>query len=115
MTFSISAAALNSPLRAERDVLALADDLAGRAGRGCRTTSLSATTLTGRPSASRRPGSRLTWISRTSPPLTCTAATPSICSMSGFSLSSTVRRVTSDGCDEPTANTITGSAATSKR
>ena len=84
-------------LGAERDVAALADDRAGRhvevLGASC-----SATRAERQAEAPRAgPGSRLTWISRTSPPLTSTAATPSICSMSGFSSSSTWRRVTSEG------------------
>ena len=44
-----------------------------------------------------------------------TAATPSICSSSGLRSSSTWRRVTSRGCDEPTAKVMIGSAATSNR
>ena len=54
--------------------------------------SFAATSVIGRFSASRRRGSRLTCSSRTWPPFTSTAATPSICPSSGFRSSSTMRR-----------------------
>ena len=87
MTFSISPEEANSPL--VRSDTARPSRLTWPPGTSrFSAVSLAATSVRGRLRASRRLGSRLTWISRTSPPLTCTAATPSICSSSGFRSSS---------------------------
>ncbi len=74
------------------------------------------TSVSGRFSASRRRGSRLTCSSRTWPPFTSTAATPSIWPSSGLMSSSTIRRTTSEGSvADPTAYDEIGSAETSNR
>ncbi len=102
ITLAISSASLNSPLvrsvtlRPSRSTLPPGRSRFSAASRP-------ATSVIGMPSASRRRGSRLTWISRTWPPLISIAATPSICSSSGLSSSSTCRRTRSDGWVEPTA------------
>jgi hypothetical protein len=102
MTCSISSTDPELALGAQRDAAAVADDLAAGTSRFS-AASVSATDGDRQAERLEPPGSTSTWISRTSPPLTSTAATPSICSMSGFRSSSTWRRVTSDGCAEPTA------------
>ena len=102
MTPATSSAPLNSPLvrsvtlRPSRSTLPPGRSRFSAASRA-------ATSVIGMARASSRRGSRLTWISRIWPPLISTAATPSICSSSGFSSSSTWRRTRSEGWLEPTA------------
>ena len=103
MTFSISDADLYCPwVRSETALPSRRTCPPGTSRLSA--ASFAATSVIGMFSASRRRGSRLTCSSRTWPPFTSTAATPSIWPSSGLMSSSTMRRVTSDGSvAEPTA------------